>query len=63
MSGNLRPAHTDYPAWKHTARRAAQWSLLFGLWVALSGQTGVEFLVIGAVTSTLNSRGRCDWVL
>lgn len=51
MSGNLRPAHTHYPAWKHTARRAAQWSLLFGLWVALSGQTGVEFLVIGAVAA------------
>ena len=51
MSGNLRPAHTHYPAWKHTARRAAQWLLLFGLWVALSGQTGVEFLVIGAVAA------------
>ena len=51
MSGNLRPAHTHYPAWKHTARRAAQWLLLFGLWVALSGQTGVEFLVVGAVAA------------
>jgi multicomponent Na+:H+ antiporter subunit E len=51
MSGNLRPAETHQSALKHRARQLAQWLLLFGLWVAFSGQIVVEFLVLGALTA------------
>lgn len=53
MSQTSPPGHTISQGWKRTIRRLAQWAVLFGMWVALSGQIVLEFLVIGAGTAML----------
>ncbi len=54
MSANLPQKQTDSTGWKRPAVRwAAQWAVLFGLWLAFSGVFLREFLVLGALTAAI----------
>jgi multicomponent Na+:H+ antiporter subunit E len=51
MNGNLLPEQPSTAFWIKPALWLIQWILLFGLWVALSGEFAIEFLVLGALTA------------
>jgi multicomponent Na+:H+ antiporter subunit E len=68
MNGNLLPEQPSTARWIKPALWLVQWILLFGLWIALSGEFTIEFLVLGALTAAaaigfthLLFRGTHEW--
>jgi multicomponent Na+:H+ antiporter subunit E len=51
MNGNLLPEQPPTARWIKPVLWLVQWILLFGLWIALSGEFAIEFLVLGALTA------------
>ena len=49
MSVSVPPQLNPRSTWKLAARWLLQWTVLFALWMAFSGEFIVEFMIVGAL--------------